>query len=127
MLAEIAVRVSYFSKRIHEGHSVKESIPFSKNREKHPKLATMLFLAHSVAAGIDAGRIYFSKNPMELSYPEMATFAVYAMGQLKWSLVKKPNLRHKHIMQALNLELQELAKSSEERLENMKGFEFIFA
>lgn len=127
MLAEIAVRVSYFSKRIHEGHSVKESIPFSKNREKHPKLATMLFLAHSVAAGIDAGRIYFSKNPMELSYPEMATFAVYAMGQLKWSLVKKPNLRHKHIMQALDLELQELAKSSEERLENMKGFEFIFA
>ena len=127
MLAELAVRTSYFSKRIHEGHSVKESIPFSKNRERHPKLATMLFLAHSVAAGIDAGRIYFSKNPMELSYPEMATFAVYAMGQLKWSLVKKPNLRHEHIMQALDLELQELTGSSEERLEDMEDFEFIFA
>lgn len=123
----LAVRTSYFSKRIHEGHSVKESIPFSKNRERHPKLATMLFLAHSVAAGIDAGRIYFSKNPMELSYPEMATFAVYAMGQLKWSLVKKPNLRHEHIMQALDLELQELTGSSEERLEDMEDFEFIFA
>ena len=127
MLAELAVRTSYFSKRIHEGRSVKESIPFSKNRERHPKLATMLFLAHSVAAGIDAGRIYFSKNPMELSYPEMATFAVYAMGQLKWSLVKKPNLRHEHIMQALDLEVKELTGSSEERLEDMESFEFIFA
>lgn len=127
MLAELAVRTSYFSKRLHEGHSVKESIPFSKNREKHPKLATMLFLAHSVAAGIDAGRVYFSKNPMELSYPEMATFAAYAMGQLKWSLAKKPNLRHEHIMQALDLELQGLTSSSEKRLEDMKDFEFIFA
>ena len=127
MLAELAVRTSYFSKRIHEGHSVKESIPFSKNREKHPKLATMLFLAHSVAAGIDAGRVYFSKNPMELSYPEMATFAAYAMGQLKWSLAKKPNLRHEHIMQALDLELQGLTSSSEKRLEDMKDSEFIFA
>lgn len=127
MLAELAVRTSYFSKRIHEGHSVKESIPFSKNREKHPKLATMLFLAHSVAAGIDAGRVYFSKNPMELSYPEMVTFAAYAIGQLKWSLAKKPDLRHEHIMQALDLELQGLTSSSEKRLEEMKDFEFIFA
>lgn len=127
MLAELSVRTAYFGKRVHEGHPVNESIPFSKDRERHPKLATMLFLAHSVAAGIDAGRVYFSKNPMELSYPEMAVFAGYAIGQLKWALVKKPALRHEHVTGVLDAELAELTKSSENRLADMEGFEFVFA
>ena len=127
MLAELSVRTAYFGKRVHEGHPVNESIPFSKDRERHPKLATMLFLAHSVAAGIDTGRVYFSKNPMELSYPEMAVFAGYAIGQLKWALVKKPALRHEHVTGVLDTELAELTKSSENRLADMEGFEFVFA
>lgn len=127
MLAEVSVRAAYFGKRVHEGHKPSESIPFSADREKRPKLATMLFLAHAVAAGIDAGRVYFSKNPMELSYPEMAAFAGYAIGQLKWALVKKPALRHEHIMCALNAELEELIGNSENRLADMDSFEFVFA
>lgn len=127
MLVEVAVRTSYFGKRVHEGYGVRESIPFSLDGEKHPKLATMLFLAHSVAAGIDAGRVCFSKNPMELSYPEMAVFAGYALGQLKWSLIKKPALRHKHVMEVLDAELRELTKVSGDRLEDMQDFKFVFA
>ena len=127
MLAELSVRLCYLGKRLHEGHQLKESIPFSTNRDKHPKLATMLFLAHSVAAGIDAGRVYFSKNPMELSYPEMVVFAGYAIKQLKWVAIDKPSLRHEHIMKALDEELEELSDASDERLKTMEGFEFYFA
>jgi hypothetical protein len=127
MLAELSVRLCYLGKRLHEGYPLRESIPFSTNRDKHPKLATMLFLAHSVAAGIDAGRVYFSKNPMELSYPEMVVFAGYAIKQLKWAAVDKPALRHKNIMKALDEELEELSNASDERLKAMEGFEFYFA
>lgn len=127
MLAELSVRLCYLCKRLHEGSTLAESIPFSANRDKHPKLATMLFLAHSVAAGIDAGRVYFSKNPMELSYPEMVVFANYAVKQLKWAAVDKPALRHEYIMNALDAKLGELTESSCERLRAVEGFEFYFA
>ena len=61
---EVIVRISYAVKRIKEGNRVLDSIPFSLNREKHPKLATMLFIAHSGAAAVNAGKVYFTKNPM---------------------------------------------------------------
>lgn len=126
MLAELSVRLCYLGKRLHDGNTLSESMPFSTNREKHPKLATMLFLAHSVAAGIDAGRVYFSKNPMELSYPEMVVFATYAMKQLKWAAIDKPALRHAYIMDALDAELDKLTSSAEDRLSLMPEFEFVF-
>ncbi len=127
LLAGLSTRLCYLGKRLHEGHSLSESFPFSTDRNKHPKLATMLFLAHSVAAGIDTGRVYFSKNPMELSYPEMVVFASHAIKQLKWAAVEKPALRHEYIMDALDVELEELVDSSDELLKAMEGFEFYFA
>lgn len=126
MLAELSVRLCYLGKRLHDGSTLSESMPFSTNREKHPKLATMLFLAHSVAAGIDGGRVYFSKNPMELSYPEMVVFATYAVKQLKWAAIDKPALRHAYIMDALDEELEQLTNSAENRLALMPEFEFVF-
>ena len=49
MLVEVIVRLGYAIKRIKEEHKISESIPFSINREKHPKLATMLFIAHDLS------------------------------------------------------------------------------
>ena len=64
MLIEVIVRVGYAFKRISEGYSVKDSIPFSLNRETHPKLYTMLFLGHSVATMSNMGKVAVTKNPM---------------------------------------------------------------
>ena len=55
MVVEVVTRIGYAFKRIKEGHSVKESIPFSLKRDKHPKLATMLFIGHSAATAVNAG------------------------------------------------------------------------
>ena len=38
MITEVIVRLGYAAKRIKEGHTVKESVPVSLNRDKHPKL-----------------------------------------------------------------------------------------
>lgn len=97
LVTEVIVRISYAIRRLKEGYSLKESIPFSLSREKHPKLATMLFISHSAATAINAGKVYFAKNPMAINYPQWVSFAKYSYKQLKWALIEKPTLRNKYI------------------------------
>lgn len=97
MLVEVIVRIGYAIKHIKEGHKISESIPFSINREKHPKLATMLFIAHSGATAINAGKVYFSRNPMAINYPQWIAFAKYSYKQIKWVLLEKPEARDAYV------------------------------
>ena len=83
MIAEVVTRLGYAIKRIKEGHPVKESIPLSTNHEKHPKLGTMLFIGHSAATAVNAGKVYFTKNPMAINYPQWLAFGKYSYQQLK--------------------------------------------
>lgn len=104
MITEVIVRVSYFAKRLHEGHSIEESVPFSLNHEKKPKLGTMLFIAHSASTAINAGKVYFTKDPLNINYAQWLTFAKYSISQLEWVLYNKPNMRHKYVMDIMNEE-----------------------
>ena len=104
MLVEVIVRLSYAFKRIKEGFSVKDSIPFSLDRQKHPKLATMLFIGQAGAAAVNAGKVYFTKNPMAINYPQWVAFAKYSYSQVKWALIQKPELRDKYVSGQLNEE-----------------------
>lgn len=110
MIVEVVTRMGYAFKRIKEGHSVKESIPFSLNREKHPKLATMLFVGHSAATAVNAGKVYFTQNPMAINYPQWIAFAKYSYKQLKWALIEKPNARDAYVHGKLNEQLSEVLK-----------------
>lgn len=106
MITEVVIRLGYSCKRIKEGNSIKESIPFSLNHEKHPKLETMLFIGHSAATTINAGKIYFTKNPMTINYPQWIAFAKYSYKHLKWVLIEKPELRDTYVRGKINEELQ---------------------
>ncbi len=97
MIVEVIVRIGYAIKRIKEGYSIKDSIPVSLNREKHPKLATMLFIGHSGATAINAGKVFFEKNPMAINYPQWLAFAKYSFKQLKWVLKDKPKMRDAYV------------------------------
>lgn len=108
MLVEVITRIGYALKRIGEGHSVKESIPVSLNREKHPKLATMLFIAHSVATAANAGKVYFTKNPMAINYPQWIAFAQHSFLQMKWVLIEKPEMRNAYVSGKIYDEMQEV-------------------
>lgn len=106
MLIEVIVRIGYSLKKIHEGKSIKESIPFSLDREKNPKLSTMLFISHSISCSVNAGKIYFTKNPLAINYPEWITFTRYSYKQLKWALIQKPQLKEAYINNSLIENLQ---------------------
>ena len=119
MLVEVIVRIGYSIKRIKEGHSVKESIPFSLNREKHPKLATMLFIGHSGATAANAGKIYFTKNPLAINYPQWVAFAKYSYKQLKWVLIKKPEMRDAYVGGVLYGKYQSLLDEVDETFDEI--------
>lgn len=128
MLTEVIVRIGYAVKRIKEGNSIKDSIPFSLNRERHPKLETMLFIAHAGAASVNAGKVFFTHNPIAINYPQWIAFAKYSYSQLKWGLIKKPALRDAYVMGKINAQLQEIFDDSNETLELFsKDYTIIFS
>ena len=108
MITEVIVRISYSLKRIKEGERIRDSIPFSLNREKHPKLATMLFIAHSGASAINAGKVYFTKDPLAINYTQWIAFAKYSYKQLKWAIVEKPFAREAYVSGKLEDSWKEL-------------------
>lgn len=127
MLIEVVVRLGYALKRITEGHSVKESIPFSLNREKHPKLATMLFISHTGATAINAGKVYFTENPMAINYPQWIAFAKYSYSQLKWVMIQKPELQDRYISGHLNEELTTVISDIDNSFEDIsKNYIVVF-
>lgn len=111
MVGEVIVRICYALKRIKEGHSIKESIPFTLNRTKRPKLGTMLFISYSVSISINAGKVYFTKNPMAINYSQWLFFAKYSYQQLKWNMIKKPLLRDKYVHDRIDDDFKELYSS----------------
>ncbi len=108
MLIEVIVRVAYGIKRVKEGASIKESLPLSLNREKNPKLSTMLFIAHSGATAINLGKVCFTENPLSINYPQWIAFAKYSYTQLKWVLINKPAMREKYVSGKLEDNWKEL-------------------
>ena len=101
MVTEIIVRFSWAVKRLSQGYSIKDSIPVtigSKSKIKKPKLETMLFVAHSGATAVNAGKIVFTQNPMAINYPQWIAWAKYAFRELKWELINKPELQNKYVM-----------------------------
>ena len=97
MLVEVIVRIGYAFKRINEGHTIKDSIPVALNREKHPKLATMLFLGHSAATAVNAGKVAFTENPMAINYAQWIAFTKYSYFQLKWAIIERPAMKDAYV------------------------------
>ena len=123
LLVEVITRIGYAIKRIKEGYTTKESIPFSVSREKHPKLATMLFLSHLIATTANAGKIYFTQSPLAINYPEWLAFLRYTYSQLKWVLIEKPSLRDDYVNGIINEELSDVFVSVDETFTDFaKGY-----
>ena len=68
----------------------------------------MLFIGHSIATSANAGKIYFTKNPMTINYSQWITFAKYSYSQLKWVLIEKSELRASYVSDKIYKEIQEV-------------------
>ena len=129
MIVEVVIRLGYALKRIKEGNPLKNSIPFSLDREKNPKLNTMLFIGHSTATATaaNAGKIYFTKNPMTINYAQWITFAKYSYTQLKWVLMEKSELRDAYVSNQIYKETKEIFDKVNRTLEEFgKDYVVVF-
>ena len=113
IVIELIVRLGYAIKRIKEGNKVKDSIPISLNRSKHPKLATMLFIGHIGATAVNAGKVYFTKNPMAINYPQWMAFAKYSYKQLRCAVIQKPAMRKAYVEGILHSELKVITEETD--------------
>ena len=65
----------------------------------------MLFISHAIASSINAGKVFFTENPMAINYAEWITFAKYSYIQLKWAIFQKPKLKEAYIKGQIQDEL----------------------
>ena len=72
----------------------------------------MLFIGHSAAAAVNAGKVYFTQNPMAINYPQWIAFAKYSYKQLKWMLIEKTDAREAYVQGVLNEQLQEVLEDA---------------
>lgn len=127
MLVEVIVRLGYAVKRIKEGNMIKDSIPFSLNREQHPKLATMLFIGHAAATAANAGKVYFTKNPVAINYPEWLAFVKYSYKQLKWGIIEKTSMRNVYVLGKINEDLNSVFSEVDNNFEEFsKEYRVVF-
>lgn len=105
LLIEVLVRTFYFLKRIYEGYDVIESIPFDiPGQPRKPKLQTMLFMAHAIATGVNAGKLMVTNNPLSINFPQWIWFGKSAIQQLRWVSIVKENERLLHVQKSLDLD-----------------------
>ena len=105
MIKELLTRVVYTLKELKGGKNIKEAVAVSVDRNKHPKIGTMLFLAHSIEVAANTGKICFKEDPTAINYPQWAAFAKYSYQQLKWMLIDKPKVRKHYVNDKINTEL----------------------
>lgn len=133
IIIEFGVRIAYAVKRMKDGYSIKDSIPISTNREKRPKLGTMLFTAHTIATGINAGKVVAASNTgvenpfLAINYPQWLAFVKFSIQQLKWVLHDKPDMRHKYVMGVIDSEWISLYESIDEIWDSMtEDYVFVY-
>ncbi len=108
MVIEVLVRLGYAMKKIKEGHSLSKSIPCSSRQEEKAKLTTMLFISHSSAAAINAGKVCFKGDPKAINYVQWLAFAKYSYQKLKWEIIEKPQKRDKYVMGVIDKEMKSI-------------------
>jgi hypothetical protein len=110
LMIDVFVRLFYFIKRMHEGHSIEESIPFNLPGHRKPKLQTMLFSAHLLSTAANAGKVAITQNPFAINYPQWLAFFTYTYQQLKWTLYEKEDERFKFVQTHIDEGWENLAK-----------------
>ena len=101
MLIEIIVRLSYAFKRRYEGNEWGRCIPFDVVGDRKAKLQTMLFTSHLIATAANAGKVYFTGNPLAINSSQWMLFTKYAFSQMKWALVDKENERQAYVQKKM--------------------------
>ena len=68
----------------------------------------MLFLGHSAATAVNAGKVAFTENPMAINYAQWIAFTKYSYFQLKWAIIERPAMKDAYVTGKIYEELKEV-------------------
>ena len=68
-----------------------------------------------------AKKVAFTENPLAINYPQWVAFASYSYRQLKWELIRKPELRDRYVRDLINEELVSIYKDIDETFDSMRN------
>jgi hypothetical protein len=103
-LIETIVRTGWLAREMAEGRSLEEALPIASD----PRLRTSLFLAHSVAAAVNAGKLAITRNPLAVNWAQWLACYRYLVPQIHWLLLEKENQRASFIQEKLDFSWAQL-------------------
>jgi hypothetical protein len=109
-LIECIVRFAWMAGELSAGRPLKESLPIGRK----PRLQSSLLLAHSVAAGVNAGKVAITNNPLSVNAAQWMALARYMIPQLHWTMVGKSTARSSFIEQKIDEDFRELRQQMDE-------------
>ncbi|MGO8739709.1 hypothetical protein [Rhodoblastus sp.] len=96
MIVEVFVRTAWTVRELSEGKSLMDALPVSSRR-----LQSGLFLSHTVATAINAGKVAVMQNPLSLNWAQWLMFFRYVLPQAHWLLVGRPEAKAAFVREKL--------------------------
>ena len=96
-IVEVFVRTAWTVRELSEGKTLIDALPVANRR-----LQSGLFLSHSVATAVNAGKVAVTQNPLSVNLAQWQTFFLYALPQLHWLLVGRESAQGAFIQEKLD-------------------------
>jgi hypothetical protein len=87
-IIEAFVRTAWIIRELSEGKRLSETLP-----ETNPRLRSGLFLSHSVATAVNAGKLAITQNPLAINWAQWLAFFRYLIPQMYWLLISGEDAR----------------------------------
>jgi hypothetical protein len=91
-IVEVFVRTAWTVRELSEGKSLVDALPIGGRR-----LQSGLFLSHTVAMAINAGKVAVTQNPLSLNWAQWLMFFRYVLPQAHWLLVGRPQAQSEFV------------------------------
>lgn len=126
LIGEIIVKFSYSLKMIANGNSLKDLLPIV-DRDKNPKLESILFVSSLVAVAINSGKIIISKDPLSFNYPQWLFFVKHFIAEFHWMAIKEPKIWDEKFVKQAQKNMDDIRERVKMVLENSSDkYEIIF-
>jgi hypothetical protein len=96
-IIEAFVRTAWTVRELSDGKKITEALPVAS-----PRLRSSLFLSHSVATAVNAGKVAVTQNPLSINWAQWMAFFRYLIPQMHWLLVAREGARAVFIQEKLD-------------------------
>jgi hypothetical protein len=102
-IIEVFVRTAWTVRELSEGKTLTAALPVASKR-----LQSGLFVSHTVATAINAGKVAVTHNPLSVNWAQWLAFFRYVLPQAHWLLIGRENAQAAFIREKLGASWNQL-------------------